>query len=187
MEFYKTMPWKPKMAIFFQVCIFITCRCSWLAPAHVCILSHIQVRQFFMYWNSCSLFFFLTAYIVKLLECSRSALYFLRCSWCFVFAPCTRHMLKIIDNGEFYEQEKPLSLNDLKSLVLILKQVEYCNTIATLCCHEAFTCCVEYTIFWNIIVVANLHNLCCSVILVTFDLHMLHCTFCVVGVNWIMH
>ena len=85
-------------------------------------------------------FFFLTAYIVKLLECSRSALYFLRCSWCFVFAPCTRHMLKIIDNGEFYEQEKPLSLKDLKSLVLILKQVEYCNTIATLCCHEAFTC-----------------------------------------------
>jgi hypothetical protein len=34
-----------------------------------------------------------------------------------------RHMLKIIDNGEFYEQEKPLSLKDLKSLVLILKQV----------------------------------------------------------------
>ncbi|GJN35965.1 hypothetical protein PR202_gb24786 [Eleusine coracana subsp. coracana] len=32
------------------------------------------------------------------------------------------HMLKIIDNGEFYDQEKPLSLKDLKSLVLILKQ-----------------------------------------------------------------
>lgn len=32
-------------------------------------------------------------------------------------------MLKIIDNGEFYEQEKPLSLKDLKSLVLILKKV----------------------------------------------------------------
>jgi ubiquitin-protein ligase E3 C len=39
-----------------------------------------------------------------------------------VFCPIYRHMLKIIDNGEFYEQEKPLSLKDLKSLVLILKQ-----------------------------------------------------------------
>ncbi|XP_039836699.1 E3 ubiquitin-protein ligase UPL6-like isoform X4 [Panicum virgatum] len=39
-----------------------------------------------------------------------------------VFCPIYKHMLKIIDNGEFYEQEKPLSLNDLKSLVLILKQ-----------------------------------------------------------------
>jgi len=138
-----------------------------------------------------------------------------------------------------------------------------------------YTLCVEYTIYWNIVVVANLHNLlknhscsklsywalscflsllltlglgssvigrdlsscnswsnadgnstlmswhvhltnniniltiivlhfelskrlressycfhcviCCSVILATFDLHMLHCTFCVVGVNWILH
>jgi ubiquitin-protein ligase E3 C len=41
-----------------------------------------------------------------------------------VFCPIYKHMLKIIDNGEFYEQEKPLSLKDLKSLVLILKQVE---------------------------------------------------------------
>ena len=32
-------------------------------------------------------------------------------------------MLKIVDNEEFYEQEKPLSLKDLKSLILILKQV----------------------------------------------------------------
>ncbi|KAK3137442.1 hypothetical protein QOZ80_5BG0452280 [Eleusine coracana subsp. coracana] len=39
-----------------------------------------------------------------------------------VFCPIYRHMLKIIDNGEFYDQEKPLSLKDLKSLVLILKQ-----------------------------------------------------------------
>ncbi|ONM62690.1 E3 ubiquitin-protein ligase UPL6 [Zea mays] len=38
-----------------------------------------------------------------------------------VFCPIYKHMLKIIDNGEFYEQEKPLSLKDLKSLVLILK------------------------------------------------------------------
>ncbi|AQK84324.1 E3 ubiquitin-protein ligase UPL6 [Zea mays] len=39
-----------------------------------------------------------------------------------VFCPIYKHMLKIIDTGEFYEQEKPLSLKDLKSLVLILKQ-----------------------------------------------------------------
>ncbi|KAF0927506.1 hypothetical protein E2562_034000 [Oryza meyeriana var. granulata] len=39
-----------------------------------------------------------------------------------VFCPIYKHMLKIIDNGEFYEQEKPLSLKDLKSLVLILKK-----------------------------------------------------------------
>ncbi|CAN6336375.1 unnamed protein product [Urochloa humidicola] len=39
-----------------------------------------------------------------------------------VFCPIYKYMLKIIDNGEFYEQEKPLSLKDLKSLVLILKQ-----------------------------------------------------------------
>ncbi|XP_066362074.1 E3 ubiquitin-protein ligase UPL6-like [Miscanthus floridulus] len=39
-----------------------------------------------------------------------------------VFCPIYKHMLKIIDNGEFYEQEKPLSLKDLKSLVPILKQ-----------------------------------------------------------------
>ncbi|XP_062179642.1 E3 ubiquitin-protein ligase UPL6-like [Phragmites australis] len=39
-----------------------------------------------------------------------------------VFCPIYKHMLKIIDNEEFYEQEKPLSLKDLKSLVLILKQ-----------------------------------------------------------------
>ncbi|KAL6897777.1 hypothetical protein ACP4OV_006736 [Aristida adscensionis] len=39
-----------------------------------------------------------------------------------VFCPIYKHMLKIIDNGEFYEQEKPLALKDLKSLVLILKQ-----------------------------------------------------------------
>lgn len=29
----------------------------------------------------------------------------------------------IVDNEEFYEQEKPLSLNDIRSLVIILKQV----------------------------------------------------------------
>lgn len=34
-----------------------------------------------------------------------------------------RHMLTIIGNEEFYEQEKPLSLKDIKSLILILKQV----------------------------------------------------------------
>ncbi|KAL5231664.1 hypothetical protein ABZP36_030440 [Zizania latifolia] len=39
-----------------------------------------------------------------------------------VFCPIYKYMLKIIDNEEFYEQEKPLSLKDLKSLVFILKK-----------------------------------------------------------------
>ncbi|KAJ3669606.1 hypothetical protein LUZ60_011556 [Juncus effusus] len=39
-----------------------------------------------------------------------------------VFSPIYKHMLTIIDNEEFYEQEKPLSVNDIKSLILILKQ-----------------------------------------------------------------
>ncbi|CAM0957626.1 unnamed protein product [Alopecurus aequalis] len=39
-----------------------------------------------------------------------------------VFCPIYKYMLKIVDNEEFYEQEKPLSLKDLKSLILILKQ-----------------------------------------------------------------
>ncbi|XP_048570079.1 E3 ubiquitin-protein ligase UPL6 [Triticum urartu] len=39
-----------------------------------------------------------------------------------VFCPIYKYMLKIVDNEEFYEQEKPLSLKDLKALVLILKQ-----------------------------------------------------------------
>ncbi|KAJ4796995.1 ubiquitin protein ligase 6 [Rhynchospora pubera] len=39
-----------------------------------------------------------------------------------VFCPVYKHMLTIIDNEEFYEQEKPLSLKDIKSLILILKQ-----------------------------------------------------------------
>ncbi|KAI4964438.1 hypothetical protein ZWY2020_005801 [Hordeum vulgare] len=49
-----------------------------------------------------------------------------------VFCPIYKYMLKIVDNEEFYEQEKPLSLKDLKALVLILKQVyirqhRYCD------------------------------------------------------------
>lgn len=40
-------------------------------------------------------------------------------------------MLKIVDNEEFYEQEKPLSLKDLKALVLILKQVYTQDNIIT--------------------------------------------------------
>ncbi|KAF3334530.1 E3 ubiquitin-protein ligase UPL6-like isoform X1 [Carex littledalei] len=39
-----------------------------------------------------------------------------------VFCPVYKHMLTIIGNEEFYEQEKPLSLKDIKSLILILKQ-----------------------------------------------------------------
>ncbi|XP_073101038.1 E3 ubiquitin-protein ligase UPL6 isoform X3 [Elaeis guineensis] len=39
-----------------------------------------------------------------------------------VFCPVYKHMLMIVDNEEFYEQEKPLSLKDTRSLIVILKQ-----------------------------------------------------------------
>ncbi|XP_052204385.1 E3 ubiquitin-protein ligase UPL6 isoform X2 [Diospyros lotus] len=39
-----------------------------------------------------------------------------------VFCPVYKHMLIIVDNEEFYEQEKPLSLKDIKSLIVILRQ-----------------------------------------------------------------
>ncbi|KAL8161899.1 hypothetical protein V2J09_013388 [Rumex salicifolius] len=39
-----------------------------------------------------------------------------------VFCPIYKHMLMVVDNEEFYEQEKPLSLNDLRYLIVILKQ-----------------------------------------------------------------
>ncbi|XP_050375233.1 E3 ubiquitin-protein ligase UPL6 [Argentina anserina] len=39
-----------------------------------------------------------------------------------VFCPVYKHMLTIVDNEEFYEQEKPLSLKDIRSLIVILRQ-----------------------------------------------------------------
>ncbi|XP_071706652.1 E3 ubiquitin-protein ligase UPL6 [Rutidosis leptorrhynchoides] len=39
-----------------------------------------------------------------------------------VFCPVYKHMLMIIDNEEFYEQEKPLPLNDIRLLIVILRQ-----------------------------------------------------------------
>ncbi|XP_010270852.1 PREDICTED: E3 ubiquitin-protein ligase UPL6 [Nelumbo nucifera] len=39
-----------------------------------------------------------------------------------VFCPVYKHMLMIVDNEEFYEQEKPLSLKDIRGLIIILKQ-----------------------------------------------------------------
>jgi len=30
----------------------------------------------------------------------------------------------IVDNEEFYEQEKPLSLKDIRTLIIILRQVD---------------------------------------------------------------
>lgn len=39
-----------------------------------------------------------------------------------VFCPVYKHMLMIVDNEEFYEQEKPLSLIDIKLLIVILRQ-----------------------------------------------------------------
>ena len=38
------------------------------------------------------------------------------------FCPLYRQMLMITDNEEFYEQQKPLSLQDVKELVSILKE-----------------------------------------------------------------
>ncbi|KAL2338912.1 hypothetical protein Fmac_013358 [Flemingia macrophylla] len=40
-----------------------------------------------------------------------------------VFCPVYKHMLMIVDNEEFYEQEKPLSLKDIRNLIIILRQV----------------------------------------------------------------
>ncbi|XP_051127667.1 E3 ubiquitin-protein ligase UPL6 isoform X2 [Andrographis paniculata] len=39
-----------------------------------------------------------------------------------VFCPVYKHMLMIVDNEEFYEQEKPLSLMDIRLLIVILRQ-----------------------------------------------------------------
>ncbi|KAL4202208.1 hypothetical protein AMTRI_Chr02g262500 [Amborella trichopoda] len=39
-----------------------------------------------------------------------------------VFCPVYRHMLMIIDNEEFYEQERPLSLQDIRVLITFLKE-----------------------------------------------------------------
>ncbi|KAL5996551.1 hypothetical protein ACLOJK_026631 [Asimina triloba] len=54
-----------------------------------------------------------------------------------VFCPVYKYMLMIVDNEEFYEQEKPLSLKDIRALIIILRQVfieriTYCNK-KTLC------------------------------------------------------
>lgn len=43
---------------------------------------------------------------------------------CFSFI---RHMLMIVDNEEYYEQEKPLSLKDIRSLIILLRQVMFWN------------------------------------------------------------
>ncbi|XP_068495990.1 E3 ubiquitin-protein ligase UPL6 isoform X2 [Phaseolus vulgaris] len=40
-----------------------------------------------------------------------------------VFCPVYKHMLMIVDNEEYYEQEKPLSLKDIRSLIILLRQV----------------------------------------------------------------
>ncbi|WOL16420.1 E3 ubiquitin-protein ligase [Canna indica] len=39
-----------------------------------------------------------------------------------VFCPLYKHMLKFVDTEEFYEQEKPVELKDIPSLVIIIKQ-----------------------------------------------------------------
>lgn len=39
-----------------------------------------------------------------------------------VFCPVYKHMLMIVDNEEFYEQERPLSLKDIRYLIITLRQ-----------------------------------------------------------------
>ncbi|KAG9457742.1 hypothetical protein H6P81_002250 [Aristolochia fimbriata] len=39
-----------------------------------------------------------------------------------VFCPVYKYMLMLLDNEEFYEQEKPLSLKDIRGLIIILRQ-----------------------------------------------------------------
>ena len=41
----------------------------------------------------------------------------------FVSTLCISHMLLSLDNEEFYEQQKPLQLGDLRILIIILKEV----------------------------------------------------------------
>lgn len=52
-----------------------------------------------------------------------------------VFCPVYRHMLMIVDNEEFYEHEKPLPLNDIRYLIVILRQalwqLLWLNPVAT--------------------------------------------------------
>ncbi|KAL8481260.1 hypothetical protein ACS0TY_027692 [Phlomoides rotata] len=52
-----------------------------------------------------------------------------------VFCPVYKHMLMIVDNEEFYEQEKPLSLMDIRLLIVILRQalwhILWLNPVAT--------------------------------------------------------
>lgn len=42
-----------------------------------------------------------------------------------LFLELIRHMLMIVDNEEFYEQEKPLSLKDNRYLIVILREVQF--------------------------------------------------------------
>lgn len=44
-----------------------------------------------------------------------------------------RHMLMIVDNEEFYEQEKPLSLEDIRCLIIILRQVILVDKLQLYC------------------------------------------------------
>lgn len=52
-----------------------------------------------------------------------------------VFCPVYKHMLMIVDNEEFYEQEKPLSLVDIRCLIVILRQalwqILWLNSVTT--------------------------------------------------------
>ncbi|XP_057471307.1 E3 ubiquitin-protein ligase UPL6-like [Actinidia eriantha] len=46
-----------------------------------------------------------------------------------VFCPVYKHMLMLVDNEEFYEQEKPLPLKDISCLIVILRQLLWVNPV----------------------------------------------------------
>lgn len=88
-------------------------RCTWLASASSCFLSSVQVRRL--------LLFFLNIYLFIYLFHGSS------CLMCKYGFGLIRHMLTIVDNEEFYEQEKPLSLKDIRHLIVILREVLFCD------------------------------------------------------------
>lgn len=104
--------------LFREVGIFIR-RCTWLAITFGCFLSCVQVKIIFFIPIYLLLNFVL---IPHLMLYNYMVCYKIRHALITSFLSI-RHMLTIIDNEEFYEQEKPLSLKDIRCLIVILRQV----------------------------------------------------------------
>lgn len=139
MELYETVQWESEMVfIVWAIGVSTVRRCTWLVITLGCFLSRVQVLLLFdlahhltfFFFQRCevSIHFLLMLYVFCLnarsicgyfiyIELNASSLTFL-VIW-------IRHMLTIVDNEEFYEQEKPLSLKDIQSLIIILRQVNF--------------------------------------------------------------